>query len=84
MGALSSQHVIACVNGQSYQEVGYRTARPLEGWLDNGWPGEGICPHAVAYCTGVCVLAGSFGSGTGDGSRARMDHVSDVSWSHER
>ena len=82
-GAPSSAHVIACVNGQTYQGIRYRTARPLEGWLDNGWPGKGIFPHTVAYCSGMCILAGGFGGGTGDGCRARVDHVRYMCWRHE-
>ena len=39
------------MNGQNYQEAGYETARPLEGWLDNGWPGEGVFPHSITLCS---------------------------------
>ena len=66
------------MNGQTYQEAGYKTARPLEGWLDDGWPGEGIFPHAVAYCAGVGVFTSGLGSGAGDGGRASVHHVGDV------
>jgi len=37
--------------------------------LDDGWPGKGVFPHAVAYCSGVRVLACGFGGGAGDGGR---------------
>ena len=69
---------------QACQEAGYVTARPLEGWLDDGWPGEGIFPHAVAYGTGMGICAGCLGGGSGDCGRTCMDHVCDVSWRHER
>ena len=68
---------------QTCQEAGYITARPLEGWLDDGWPGEGVFPHTVAYGSGMCILAGGFGGGTGDGGGACVHHVRDVRRRHE-
>ena len=44
---------------------GTEPARSLEGWLDDGWPGEGIFPHAVVYGTGMGVHEGGFGGGSG-------------------
>ena len=58
-------------------------ARSLKGWLDDVWPGEGVFPHAVAYSSGMGVLAGGFGSGSGDGGGTSMHHVGYMSWSHE-
>ena len=68
---------------QTCQEAGYITARPLEGWLDNGWPGEGVFPHTVAYGSGMCILAGGFGGGTGDGGGTCVDHIRHVRRRHE-
>ena len=47
--------------------------------MDDGWPGEGVFPHAVAYCTGVRVFARGFGGGTGDGGGTGMHHIGNVS-----
>ena len=68
---------------QTCQEAGYITARPLEGWLDDGWPGEGVFPHTVAYGSGMCILAGGFCGGAGDGGGACVHHVRDVRRRHE-
>ena len=69
---------------QTCQEAGNTTARPLEGWLDNGWPGKGVFPHTVAYGSGTCILAGGFGGGTGDGGGTCVNHMRHVRWRHER
>ena len=68
---------------QTCQEAGYITARPLEGWLDDGWPGEGVFPHTVAYGSGMCIFAGGFCGGAGDGGGACVHHVRDVRRRHE-
>ena len=52
--------------------------------MDDGWPGEGVFPHAVAYCSGVRIFACGFGGGAGDGGRTGMHHIGNVSRRHER
>ena len=51
--------------------------------MDDGWPGEGIFPHTVAYCAGVGVSTCGFGGGAGDGGRTGVHHVGDVGRRHE-
>ena len=71
------------MNGQTYQEAGYETARPLEGWLDDGWPGEGVFPHAVAYGSGMRIFASGFGSGAGNSGRTGVHHIGNVGRRHK-
>ena len=42
-----------------------------------------LTPHTVAYGSGMCILAGGFGGGAGDGGGTSVDHIRHMRRRHE-